>query len=396
MGGGMGGMGGGMMGGGRMGGGTMPPMMGMMMLARMIMYFCGDFDSWDMRSLMMGMGGMGMGGMGMGGMGGGMMGGGMRSVPPTGLPFADLRPGQTRHLPTRLVSLNPPDPQSDSDLPGKGEPLQILGDIAQVNHQPRVQKALERLAAGKAPTSVAQLVMWRLAANLDWDTMAQLSERWANPFELTLARDFVEHLDTLPEGETGRLLFQVEATDAASRSLAVELSKAVQGQTVLGLLAELGIPERPAGPAVSFHVRLTASEALVRVSSSDPTARGWIPFGKFSLPLARDSGKVDARRFADALAEGILHRLVRAQLIKGLSEKGKRTYQLRIDNASPLILNGLAVLGTASGPDEAPKVWSGISIPPRRCMTLPASEEVVKTLGLKKGIRVVAIDLSGL
>ena len=69
--------------------------MGMMMLARIIMYFCGDPDSWDMRSLMIGMmGGMGMGGMGggmmgggMGGMGmggmGGMMGGGMRSVPPT-------------------------------------------------------------------------------------------------------------------------------------------------------------------------------------------------------------------------------------------------------------------------------------------------------------------------
>ena len=50
MGGGMGGGGGGMMGMGSMGrgGGTMPPTMGMMMLARMIMYFCGDPESWDM------------------------------------------------------------------------------------------------------------------------------------------------------------------------------------------------------------------------------------------------------------------------------------------------------------------------------------------------------------
>src|SRR5262245_50951364 len=71
MGGGMGGMGGGMggMGGrGGMGGGmggmggmgqmaaTMPPMMGMMMLANIIMYFCGDPDSWDRRAMMMGMG----------------------------------------------------------------------------------------------------------------------------------------------------------------------------------------------------------------------------------------------------------------------------------------------------------------------------------------------------
>ena len=39
------------------------------MLARMIMYFCGDPESWDQRSLMIGMMG-GMGG-GMGGMGGG-------------------------------------------------------------------------------------------------------------------------------------------------------------------------------------------------------------------------------------------------------------------------------------------------------------------------------------
>ena len=44
--------------------GTMPSMMGMMMLSRMIMYFCGDPDSWDLRSIMIGMMGGGMGGMG--------------------------------------------------------------------------------------------------------------------------------------------------------------------------------------------------------------------------------------------------------------------------------------------------------------------------------------------
>ena len=124
MGGGMGGWAavGGMMGGmGGMGSmsGTMPSTMGMMMLARMIMYFCGDPDSWDKRSLMIGMMGMGAddgwhgwrndGWHGRRMMGG--MGGGMRSVPPTELPSALLEPGQTRHLPTRLVSISPPDPQ---------------------------------------------------------------------------------------------------------------------------------------------------------------------------------------------------------------------------------------------------------------------------------------------
>ena len=39
---------------------------------------------------------------------------------------------------------------------------------------------------------------------------------------------------------------------------------------------------------------------------------------------------------------------------------------------------------------------SGICLSPRRSMTVPASEEVVKSLGLKKGIKLVALDLSGL
>ena len=144
-------------------------------------------------------------------MGGGMggMGGGMRSVPPTQLPSALLSPGQTRNLPTRLVSITPPDPEDGLRLPEKDEPLRIVGDVAQVNDDARVQKALRRLAAATAPTSLSQLVMWRVASGLDWNTIAQLSRNWANRYELTLAKDFVDRLDTLPEGETGRLMFQV-------------------------------------------------------------------------------------------------------------------------------------------------------------------------------------------
>ena len=400
MGGGMGGMGGGM-GGGMMGGGTMPPMMGMMTLARMIMYFCGDFDSWDMRSLMMGMGGMGMGGMGggMGGMGGGMMGGmggGMRSVPPTGLAFADLRPGQTRNLPTRMVSLNPPGAEGGVQLPEKGERFQIVGDIASVNDDPLVQRALRRLAADKAPTTISQVVMWRLAGRLEWDAIADLAQKWANGYELALARDFVEHLDKLPEGELGSLLFQVDGIDARSAAMAAEIRKAVEGKTVLGLLAGSGIPARPEGPAVACRVRLTAGEASVQVTCSDATARRWVPYGKFSLPVAPGGGRFDALRFTDALAQEIVNRLVRTHLVLGPRVKGKRTHQIRIENASPLILNGLAVLGTTSPEGETPKVLSGISIPPRKSMTVPASEEAVKLLGLKKGMRVAAVDLSGL
>jgi len=399
MGGGMGGMGGGMGGRGMMGGmggmgrmsGTMPSMMGMMMLSRMIMYFCGDPDSWDKRSLMIGMmGGMGMGGGMMGG-----MGGGMRSVPPTELPSAQLDPGQTRHLPTRLVSISPPEPGGEVRVPEQGEPLQ-LRDIADINNNPQVQKALRRLAADSVSKPIARLVMWRVAAGLDWDTLAQMSSGWANRHELTLARAFVEHLDALPEGETGQVLFEVEGTDAASEALATQVKNAIRQKMVLGLLAEVGIPARPEGPAVACRVKMSASEALVQVTSSDATARSWVPFGKFTLPVVPEQGKFDPLRFADGLSEGLLNRLVRAQLDKGLKDKGKMHYQIRIDNASPLVLNGLAALGIASKPDETPKVLAGICVSPRRSMTVPASEEVVKALGLKKGIKLVALDLSGL
>ena len=122
-----------------------------------------------------------------------------------------------------------------------------IGDIGEVSDDPRVQKALKRLAAQTASSRVAQLVMWRLAAGLDWETIAQLSQGWANRYELTLAQDFVEHLDTLAEGETGRLHFQIDATDPAGEKLAAETSQLLQGKIVLGLCAERGIPARPRG-----------------------------------------------------------------------------------------------------------------------------------------------------
>jgi hypothetical protein len=53
-------------------------------------------------------------------------------------------------------------------------------------------------------------------------------------------------------------------------------------------------------------------------------------------------------------------------------------------------------VGIASKEDEKARVISGISIPPRRSMSIPASEEAVKAMGLKQGIRVTAVDLSGL
>jgi hypothetical protein len=337
--------------------------------------------------------GGGMGG-GMGGMGGGM--GGMMSVPPSSVPFADLKPGQTRNLPTRFISLNTPDPDQGLKLPAEGESFKI-GDIGQLSNNPRVQKALKRLAAETASSQVSQLVMWRLAAGLDWETIAQLSRNWANRYEVTLARDFVDRLDTLADGkESGRVHFQIDGTNAASEKAAAETSELLQGKIVLGLVAERGIPARPEGPSVAFRVRLKGDDALVQVVSSDAGCENWVAFGKFSVAATGENGQFDAARFADSLAEGVLNRLVRMQLLKGPREKGKLTYKLRIENFSPLVLNGVAALGTESGKDAAPRVLSGVSIPPRRSLTVPATEDVVKKLGLKQGVRIVALDLSGL
>jgi hypothetical protein len=297
-----------------------------------------------------------------------------------------------------LVSISKADLESGLTLPEKGEPLEILGDVSGVARDPRVQKALRRLAVDKAPMTISQMVMWRISSGLDWELIAQLSQKWANRYEMTLARDFVNRLDSLPEGESGRLLFAIEATDPATEAMAAEIAKSIEGKSVLGLVAQIGVPTRPQGPAVACQVRVTGTDALVQVASSDAAAANWVKFGKFSLPLPKDGGKLDLAKFDDSLVEGVLNRLVRAQLIKGAStkEKGKLIHQLKIENASPMILNGIALLGTTSKPDELPKVLSGVCIPPRKSMTVPASDEVVKLLGLKKGTKVVALDLSGL
>jgi len=349
-----------------------------------------------------GMGGMGggMGGMGggMGGMGGGM-GGGFRSVPPTGLPFASLKSGQTRHLPTRLVSLTQPDPERPLAFPAKGEKLQI-GDINQISKDAQVQKALKRLAADKAPSSVSQLVMWNVASKLDWETIERMSKGFANAHEVSLAREFVEKLNTLTDGETGALLCEVTAGVETQAALVNELGHLLDGQMVLGLPVKSTVPAQPDGPSLACRIQVigtaAAPEAQVQVAKSDGEAAKWVAVGKFNLPIAVKDNKIDGPAFANALAEGILSRVVRAQLSKGPMVKGKQTYNLRVDNASPMLLNGLSVLGTGNNTEDAPKVLSGISIPPSKNMTLPASGEVVDQLGLRKGVRVIAADLSGL
>jgi hypothetical protein len=356
-----------------------------------------------------GMGGMGMGGMGggMGGMGGGMMGGGgFRSVPATGLPFADIEPGKTRDLSTKVVSLSGPTDDAKVLLPVKGEPLQ-LGDISDLTRDDLVQKALRLLAAEKAPDTVAQLVLWRVAAGLDWVTIGRLAQGWANASELALARQFVARVSGTGEaaaaGEVGRLFVEIDSTAPATDALAGELRKGLKGATMLGLATEPGVPSKPSGPAVACKVRLSGSkEASVQVLVSDTGGRAWKSFGQFTVPMPAE-GKARAAALADSLAAGLLDRLVRVSLVRdlrvGRNGQNEAAYRVRIENASPLVLNGLTIVGTGAAKGETqapPSTVLGIAVSPRKTLTVPASQQAVERLGLKRGVRLLAVDLSGL
>ena len=224
----------------------------------------------------------------------------------------------------RLVSVSQPDPETGLSLPAQGEKLEILGDIAEINNDLRVQKALRRLAAEKAATSVSQLVMWKLAARMDWETIAQMSQGWANRHELALARDFVDHLDSLSNQESGHLILQVDAKDVASDPMVTEVVKVLDGKMILGLIAEVGRPSRRQGRSWLVGSAWPRMRRWCRLPAATRSGRAWVPFGKFSIPLVRYQGRLDAPKFADQLAEGVLNRLVRAQLSKPVKENEAR------------------------------------------------------------------------
>ena len=401
---GMGGMGMGGMGGG-MGGlsGTMPPTMGLMMLGRLVMQLAGDHDSWDQRGLTMG--GMieGMCICYMGDIGG--KSGGFRSVPPTGLPEAVVKPGETRRLSTKVVSLDPPVDGERLNVPATGETLRV-GDVQDSRTDDRVAEALRRLAVEKAPETVAQLVLWRLLTDSDWDKLTQGAAPWANAHEITLARQFIAKLDqpaprSALEADPGTFCWTASSDPDASKAVLDGLKGVLEGRRVLGLQSSNEVPARPAGPGLACEVHLTGSgpgaKLDVRFAVTDAGCTRWLPSGRFSVPVQKDARTLDSARLADALAAELLDRVVLARLSPGPRVKGKPTYTITIRNTSPLVLNGLALAGRSSDVDSPQMsiLW-GMCLPPHRDLKLPASTQVVERLRLKKGIRVVGADLSGL
>ena len=70
---------------------------------------------------------------------------------------------------------------------------------------------------------------------------------------------------------------------------------------------------------------------------------------------------------------------------------------MRIDNASPLILNGLCLTGSGDLSEEAvPSSLAGMTLPPHRSIAMPASADMVERLNLKRGVKLLAADFSAL
>jgi hypothetical protein len=248
--------------------------------------------------------------------------------------------------------------------------------------------------------------MWQVAGGYDWATLNRLSQGWANSYELALARRFVSELDQRKEDaaqseltearETGIFYHDIEAREPGQKARAEAITKLLADRSIFGLKAEAGLPERPEGPSIACRVRLAGSEALVAVAIPDVAGTDWKPLGEFKLTLSEEKGEaLKAEAIADALAAGLVGRLVRAHLEKGPKVKGQATYTVRIDNGSPMILNALALSGAEADPKKTAAVL-GLCVPPGKHLTLPASQEVVDRLGLKDGVRIIAADLSGL
>ncbi len=327
----------------------------------------------------------------------------LRSVAPSGPIGAELAPGQSRRLATRLVSLDPPHPNAPAGVlyPIVGQQL-ALSLVGSLNVDEGVRRALERLASEQAASGPAQLVLWRLAAGLDWTEIEQAAKSWANPYELALAKRLdLDNADPAARiADAASLYVDVEARGAVDRKHVEAISNALSSRRLFGMRVERDAPARPTGPAVALRVTVASAagglEARVMVYATDAYAASWNAIGKFSMPIPADLDAFEASAFADATSQAVLSRLVRAQLTKGPLVKGKPTYRVRIDNGSPLILNGIAVAGLENQVADGAQVLAGISLPPHRNLTLPVSAEYVEKLGLKRGVRVPAADLGGL
>jgi hypothetical protein len=284
-------------------------------------------------------------------------------------------------------------------MPQMGEFLEIrdIDTFEAIN--PRARAAVKRLAEAKAPETVAQLVLWHVGYELDWQTLERLSRPWANRNELALARQFVdqqgEAQSSRRSGRTGTLYYDLSTANPKHERLASDLRKLLDTSPLLGLTARSGVLPQPHGPALACRLEIGDTAASVRVSASDEAGTSWVDVGKFSLPILESSGTpVTPAELADGLAAGMLERLVRVRLTR--EGQGKEAFRIRIENHSPLVLSGLTLGRSEPKADSRTATLVGLSLSPGRTSTVPATDDVVRRLGSTKGVRVLAVDLNAL
>ena len=151
-------------------------------------------------------------------------------------------------------------------------------------------------------------------------TIARLAE-WANPYEVTLARDFVEHLDGLQEkdGETGSILLPDRGDRCGRRGDGGRADRVPQGQDGARPAGEDRRPDAAGRPVGGLQGAVAGRRGAGAGRQQRRAARNWVASGKFPLKTKDAKGKVDAAQLADGVAEGIISRLVRAQMTQGPS-----------------------------------------------------------------------------
>ena len=272
-------------------------------------------------------------------------------------------------------------------MPREGEVLEIRDINAIEGVSPRIREVVERLAAEKAPETVSQLVLWHLGYGIDWPTLEDLSRSWANRGELALAKQFVDRRSGAEAaggiGDPGTIFYEVSAAGPGRERLAGEVRRLLDERSLLGLTARPGIPARPPGPALACRIEIKDGRTSVRLSSSDEAGSSWVNVAKFTLPSIEAGGNPPTPAgLIDRVAEGVLERLIRVRLTR--QGQGKVAYRIRIENGSPLVLNGLTLGCRESGPDSQPATLVGLSLPPRKAMTIPASQAMARRVGLRR------------
>ncbi len=284
-------------------------------------------------------------------------------------------------------------------MPQKGEVLKIRDIHAIEGVSPRLRNVVKRLAEEKAPETVSQLVLWHLGYGIDWPTLEDLSSSWANRSELALAKQFVDRREGTEAadrvGEPGTIFYEVSAAGPGHERLASEVRRLLDERSLLGLTARPGVPARPQGPALACRIEIKNGPTSVRVSSSDEAGDSWVDVARFSLARLNPEGTPPTpSEVIDRVAEGVLDRLIRVRLTR--EGQGKDAFRIRVENGSPLVLNGLTLGGREAKPGSHPATFIGLSLSPRKAMTIPATHEVVRRLGSKKRMHILAVDLSGL